>query len=85
MDSVGGRGGGKPGNAQGQVPQCDDIIAVIAKAESFASALKRCKTREYIIYVESDNLFISFCKCHGMNLKMVSSDCLFNLLALVLV
>ena len=39
LDSVGGRGGGKPENAQGQVPQCDDINAVIAKAESFANAV----------------------------------------------
>ena len=39
LDSVGGRGGGKPGNAQGQVPECDDINAVIAKAESFANAV----------------------------------------------
>ena len=37
LDSVGGRGGGKPGNAQGQVPQCNDIDVVIAKAESFAT------------------------------------------------
>ena len=42
MDSVGGRGGGKPGNAQGQVPQCDDINAFIAKAESFANAVAHC-------------------------------------------
>ncbi|KAL7530472.1 hypothetical protein ACHAXR_004724 [Thalassiosira sp. AJA248-18] len=35
LDSVGGRGGGKPGSAQGQVPKCDDVEAVIAKAESF--------------------------------------------------
>eukprot|EP00578_Thalassiosira_sp_NH16_P012694 CAMPEP_0181109160 /NCGR_PEP_ID=MMETSP1071-20121207/18026_1 /TAXON_ID=35127 /ORGANISM="Thalassiosira sp., Strain NH16" /LENGTH=1027 /DNA_ID=CAMNT_0023192833 /DNA_START=283 /DNA_END=3366 /DNA_ORIENTATION=+ len=37
LDSVGGRGGGKPGSAQGQVPQCEDIGAVIAKAESFVN------------------------------------------------
>lgn len=35
LDSVGGRGGGKPGSAQGQVPQCNDIDEVIAKAESY--------------------------------------------------
>ncbi|KAL9187171.1 hypothetical protein ACHAXT_010891 [Thalassiosira profunda] len=35
LDAVGGRGGGKPGSAQGQVPNCDDVEAVIAKAESF--------------------------------------------------
>lgn len=37
LDTVGGRGGGKPGNAQGQAPTCDDVDALIAKAESFAS------------------------------------------------
>jgi len=37
LDSVGGRGGGKPGSAQGQVPNCDDVGAVIGKAESFVS------------------------------------------------
>lgn len=37
LDSVGGRGGGKPGSAQGQVPSCDDVEAVIAKAESFVN------------------------------------------------
>ena len=35
LDAVGGRGGGKTGSAQGQVPNCDDVEAVIAKAESF--------------------------------------------------
>ena len=37
LDSVGGRGGGKPGNAQGQAPNCEDVEAVIAKAESFVN------------------------------------------------
>ena len=37
LDSVGGRGGGKPGNAQGQAPNCDDVDALIAKAESFVN------------------------------------------------
>lgn len=37
LDSVGGRGGGKPGNAQGQAPSCSDVDAVIAKAESFVN------------------------------------------------
>jgi alanyl-tRNA synthetase len=37
LDSVGGRGGGKPGSAQGQAPSCEDVGAVIAKAESFAA------------------------------------------------
>jgi len=39
LDSVGGRGGGKPGSAQGQVPQCDDVEAVITNAESFVDAV----------------------------------------------
>ena len=39
LDSVVERGGGKPGNAQGQVPQCVDINAVIAKAESLVNAV----------------------------------------------
>eukprot|EP00986_Skeletonema_menzelii_P011865 scaffold6237_cov153-Skeletonema_menzelii.AAC.11 len=37
LDSVGGRGGGKPGNAQGQAPNCSDVDALIAKAESFVN------------------------------------------------
>merc|ERR1712127_1047321 len=37
LDSVGGRGGGKPGSAQGQVPSCDDVDAIIAKARSFVN------------------------------------------------
>jgi len=37
LESVGGRGGGKPGSAQGQAPNCSDIDAVIAKAESFVN------------------------------------------------
>jgi len=37
MESVGGRGGGKPGNAQGQAPNCSDVDAVIARAESFVN------------------------------------------------
>lgn len=36
LSTVGGRGGGKPGSAQGQAPSCDDVNALIAKAESFA-------------------------------------------------
>ena len=35
LDSVGGRGGGKPNSAQGQIPECSDIEAVISKAETF--------------------------------------------------
>merc|ERR1712176_210312 len=34
LDSVGGRGGGRPGSAQGQAPLCDDVEAVIANAEN---------------------------------------------------
>ncbi|KAL7463937.1 hypothetical protein ACHAXS_004288 [Conticribra weissflogii] len=37
LDICGGRGGGKPGSAQGQAPQCEDVDAVITKAESFVS------------------------------------------------
>jgi alanyl-tRNA synthetase len=36
LNEVGGRGGGKPGSAQGQAPSCEDVGALIAKAESFA-------------------------------------------------
>ena len=38
LDSAGGRGGGKPNSAQGQVPNCDDVAAVIAKAESYVNS-----------------------------------------------
>jgi len=38
LDSAGGRGGGKPNSAQGQVPNCDDVVAVIAKAESYVNS-----------------------------------------------
>jgi len=37
LDAAGGRGGGKPGNAQGQVPNCEDVEAIITNAESFAN------------------------------------------------
>ncbi len=37
LDSVGGSGGGNLGSAMGQVPQCNDIGAVIAQAESFVN------------------------------------------------
>ena len=37
LSSVGGRGGGKPGSAQGQASACDDVDALIANAESFAN------------------------------------------------
>ena len=35
LDFAGGRGGGKPGSAQGQSPKCDDVEAVMAKAQSY--------------------------------------------------
>lgn len=37
LETCGGRGGGKPGSAQGQAPECSDVDAVIVKAESFVS------------------------------------------------
>ena len=37
LDFAGGRGGGKPGSAQGQAPECDDVEAVMAKAQSYAT------------------------------------------------
>mmetsp|Transcript_6942 Transcript_6942/g.10411 ORF Transcript_6942/g.10411 Transcript_6942/m.10411 type:complete len:166 (-) Transcript_6942:149-646(-) len=37
LEVCGGRGGGKPGSAQGQAPQCDDVNAVIAASEKFVS------------------------------------------------
>ena len=52
-----------PGNAQGQVPQCDDINAVMAKAESFAKSfavLLQWYKSSNLRYVESkNNLFIT--------------------------
>lgn len=38
LEVCGGRGGGKPGNAQGQAPECGDVDAVFAAAEGFASS-----------------------------------------------
>eukprot|EP00978_Attheya_sp_CCMP212_P042073 scaffold250627_cov46-Attheya_sp.AAC.4 len=37
LESCGGRGGGKPGSAQGQAGECSDIEAVLAEANSFAT------------------------------------------------
>ena len=37
LDSVGGRGGGKPGNVQGKVPNCESVEAMIDKAEIFVN------------------------------------------------
>ena len=37
LEVCGGRGGGRPGNAQGQAPTCEDIALVTAAAKSFAS------------------------------------------------
>ena len=36
LATVGGRGGGKPVNAQGQAPSCDDVDALIASGAEFA-------------------------------------------------
>ena len=36
LEVCGGRGGGRPGNAQGQAPECSDVDAVIAASKSFA-------------------------------------------------
>ncbi|KAL3912205.1 MAG: hypothetical protein SGILL_006977 [Bacillariaceae sp.] len=38
LEVCGGRGGGKPGNAQGQAPNCDDVDAVMTAAKSFAES-----------------------------------------------
>jgi len=38
LEVCGGRGGGRPGNAQGQAPQCSDVEAVVAAAENFADS-----------------------------------------------
>jgi alanyl-tRNA synthetase len=38
MEVCGGRGGGRPGNAQGQAPECSDVDAVVAAAENFADS-----------------------------------------------
>uniref|UniRef100_A0A7S1YSQ0 Alanine--tRNA ligase n=4 Tax=Ditylum brightwellii TaxID=49249 RepID=A0A7S1YSQ0_9STRA len=37
LESCGGRGGGKPGSAQGQAQECSDVDAVIAVANEFAN------------------------------------------------
>merc|ERR1712087_147462 len=36
LEVCGGRGGGRPSNAQGQAPECSDVEAVIAASKSFA-------------------------------------------------
>merc|ERR1712003_465870 len=36
LEVCGGRGGGRPGSAQGQAPLCSDVDAVIAASKSFA-------------------------------------------------
>jgi alanyl-tRNA synthetase len=38
LEVCGGRGGGKPGNAQGQASNCSDIEAVVKAAEEFAES-----------------------------------------------
>jgi alanyl-tRNA synthetase len=37
LEVCGGRGGGRPQNAQGQATECSDVDAVLAAAEKFAS------------------------------------------------
>ncbi len=37
LEVCGGRGGGRPANAQGQAPSCDDVEAVIEASEKFVS------------------------------------------------
>mmetsp|Transcript_34158 Transcript_34158/g.71386 ORF Transcript_34158/g.71386 Transcript_34158/m.71386 type:complete len:993 (-) Transcript_34158:986-3964(-) len=37
LEVCGGRGGGRPGNAQGQAPECPDVDAVMEASESFAA------------------------------------------------
>lgn len=37
LEVVGGRGGGKPGNAQGQAPKCENVADVIKAASDFAN------------------------------------------------
>ena len=36
LAACGGRGGGRPENAQGQAAECDDIDAVVAASNAFA-------------------------------------------------
>jgi len=38
LDVCGGRGGGKPGNAQGQAKECSDLEAVITAANEYATS-----------------------------------------------
>jgi alanyl-tRNA synthetase len=38
LEVCGGRGGGRPQNAQGQSPECSDVVAVVTAAESFADS-----------------------------------------------
>jgi len=38
LEICGGRGGGKPENAQGQAPECSDVDAVLAAANAFADS-----------------------------------------------
>ncbi len=37
LEAVGGRGGGRPSNAQGQAPSCENVDDVISASEAFAS------------------------------------------------
>jgi alanyl-tRNA synthetase len=38
LDSCGGRGGGRPGNAQGQAKECEDVTSVLAAGNAFAES-----------------------------------------------
>jgi alanyl-tRNA synthetase len=37
LEVCGGRGGGRPANAQGQAPECDNVAAVVEAANTFAN------------------------------------------------
>ena len=37
LEAVGGRGGGRPSNAQGQAPSCENVADVISASEAYAS------------------------------------------------
>ena len=39
LESIGGRGGGKPSNAQGQAPECKDVAAILEQGKAFAKQM----------------------------------------------
>lgn len=45
LESCGGRGGGKPGNAQGQAKECVDVAAVLDAANIFAESKLEAQVR----------------------------------------